>query len=175
MTMREPDRLRELERIIGETTARDHHYQYDDVLKRYVAALEPHITDRDVATLAETDLDTWEQRHEARYDRDETGRDRAPDIDHSVLRLEFGWRVYPLGDARRADVQSSMRQFMREHIAYLEQWMRTSHRLIEVAEGQGEDTTALRETLADAEREREKTQKDLLSPTLRTDYPYATE
>jgi hypothetical protein len=179
MSMREDERIRELERIIGEVTAaNDARYQRGEVLQRYVAALEAHITDRDVGSVAETDLDTWEQRHESRYWRDDWrddgGEARTHDMQHAVLRLEFGWRVYPMGEAKRADVQSMIRQMTREHIEDVERDQKTLRALMRLSEEEGDADALeeLRSTYALTEERLADYQRELLSPLLRADHPY---
>jgi hypothetical protein len=169
-SMREPERLAVLERVIGEAmlcSEDHHHYQRDDVLARYRAALAPQLSEQhDVAALAATDLDTWEQRHEPRYDRDASdGHILTPDLQHTILRLEAGWRVYPTGMARRADAQSHMRQETHEHIAYLEQRLREAL-VLGIA-----DTPEPQET----EQELHRARRYLLSPSLQPDYPYTRD
>lgn len=116
----EADRLRLLERILAEVAAATHHYHSAAVLARYAAALLPHLADADTARrLAETDLQTWEQRHEYHVPA------RHEDFQHAnlsalFLRVEGGWRVYPVAAAHADDLRSHVREYLTQHIAALE-------------------------------------------------------
>jgi hypothetical protein len=173
--LEEMDRLRLLERIIGEASTPNHRYHFEDVLARFQAALLPHTADVDTAILlAQGDLRSWERRHE--YFVPDAIEDLCEeDLRSMFLRVEGGWRVYPVAEAHADDLRSHVRQQVTRRIAALEVAIDKIGRSISDAAAYDLDTlVAEGETLrARWLKELASAQRLLLEPPWRAEEPSA--
>jgi hypothetical protein len=171
--MGESERLCLLARIIEDVTAASHRYHYADVLARYEVALRTHVADADTAAiLAQSDLHVWEQRHE--YHVPDAIEDlRSLDLRSLFLRVECGWRIFPVALAHAEDLRAHVRQHVRQRIAALEAAIREIGPSIAAAAAYGLDKLVVEgETLrARWERELASAKQLLLAPLWRADEP----